>query len=228
MKKILIFVSLFLLFPFGKALSEQPIYFYPLGKTFSEQPLGFTAKEKYWLKRVVSPGDERPSKFEAVWLKLKENKRDRLNKKLISASVSEIEELLSKGADPSVSYKGPSHLRAAVENGDSLAVKILLENEADPNFFDNILHWTLLMEASFYGYSDIVELLLNHGVYLDTRYLDGGETALIIATERGHKDIVTMLLFQGADRNIRDEFNKTALDWAMEKGHHDIAEILEI
>jgi ankyrin repeat protein len=50
---------------------------------------------------------------------------------------------------------------------------------------------------------------------------------LSFAADRGHLDIVKMLLEAGADVNARDSFyNATALDWALEKSHVEIVRLL--
>jgi ankyrin repeat protein len=79
---------------------------------------------------------------------------------------------------------------------------------------------TALMWAA--GYSDdatpadgaaTVRLLLAKGAQLDLAD-NRGRTALMIAAERGHAEVVTQLLAAGADRKLRDRDGKTAADLA--------------
>ncbi len=48
----------------------------------------------------------------------------------------------------------------------------------------------------------------------------------IIASENGHKDIVTFLLKNGIDVNQPDKEDATALMWASRQGHKEIVQIL--
>ena len=42
----------------------------------------------------------------------------------------------------------------------------------------------------------------------------------------GHVDCVKYLVQQSADINIRDDWGKTALEWAKEEGKHDVVNYL--
>ena len=55
-----------------------------------------------------------------------------------------------------------------------------------------------------------------------------GDTALILAANRGHEGCVRLLVEAGADRWIRSNVGKTALDYAASKGHESIITILRI
>ena len=59
----------------------------------------------------------------------------------------------------------------------------------------------------------VIELLLAHGAVIDDAD-DRGNTALMIAAELGHADVVDVLLARGADRTKRNRQAKTALDLA--------------
>ena len=58
---------------------------------------------------------------------------------------------------------------------------------------------------------DTVKLLLARGASLEARD-DRGRTALMIAAQRGHAQIVTTLLAVGADPKARDREGQTATD----------------
>ena len=51
-------------------------------------------------------------------------------------------------------------------------------------------------------------------------------TALHLASSRGHLDIVRLLLTEGADITIADNDGMTALHWASSRGHLDIVRLL--
>ena len=118
---------------------------------------------------------------------------------------------------------------------------------------DNLNH-TALLYASANGHKDIVQILvLNNanvnakanGNYRDliattridhndaggVRFFDihkteKGRTALILAADKGYKEIVDILLENNADVNAKDNNGWTALILAAENGHKDIVIIL--
>ena len=83
-----------------------------------------------------------------------------------------------------------------------------------------------LLEAVTAGNNEAVEFLLQ----LETVNIDhtneGGRTALILASKRGHEDIVHSLLSAGANVNIKDSEGWTALMIASEYNHISIIHML--
>ena len=69
-----------------------------------------------------------------------------------------------------------------------------------------------------------VDMLVNLGVNINAK--DEGETALMKASQNGHKEIVEILLENGADVNVKNRDNWTALMWASWNGYKEIVEIL--
>ncbi len=53
-----------------------------------------------------------------------------------------------------------------------------------------------------------------------------GDTALIVATRYGHKDIPQALINSGADVDATDQYGNTALYYAERRGYMDIAKAL--
>jgi ankyrin repeat protein len=79
---------------------------------------------------------------------------------------------------------------------------------------------TALMWAA--GYADgagledaqnVAKLLIEHGARLDAAD-NRGRTALMIAAETGHLEMVNLLLLRGANRALRDKSGKSAADLA--------------
>ena len=86
--------------------------------------------------------------------------------------------------------------------------------------------WTALHWASIRGYLEISELLVSLGADVNIRTTSYGSTALHIASYQGHLKIVQLLLCQGADMSIRDNYGRSALDWASSNGYLKIADCL--
>jgi ankyrin repeat protein len=74
---------------------------------------------------------------------------------------------------------------------------------------------------------EIVKVLVQAGFPFDTRETQSGDTPLMAATEKGHKDIVVYLLEQGADSTKKNYKEETALMIAQKFGHKDIVKLLE-
>lgn len=72
-----------------------------------------------------------------------------------------------------------------------------------------------------------VKSLLERGAEIDSRTSAGGATALIIAACSGHNWVVEFLLKAGADSTLRDNSNKTALDYACEKDGRWLVKLLQ-
>ena len=69
---------------------------------------------------------------------------------------------------------------------------------------------TALIDASFKGRKEEVELLILEGANLDARDTLG-DTALMNAALKGHIEIVDLLISKGADVRVRDHSGNTAL-----------------
>jgi len=87
---------------------------------------------------------------------------------------------------------GWTALHSASTNGHTETVKKLLEKGgADVNAKDRI-GWTALHGASYYGRTETVKKLLEKGADVNetSKY---GDTALILASRKGHPDIINSL-----------------------------------
>ena len=86
-------------------------------------------------------------------------------------------------------------------------------------------------KARFIYYAEIGDLdkvkdLLKRGVNVNAFYVNTRNTALMKASEMGHKSIVRFLIKKGANRNMKNREGKSALMLAKENGHKSIARIL--
>ena len=86
-------------------------------------------------------------------------------------------------------------LNRAASRGDAASLKAQLDKGADPNM-RGIVGETPLMSAAFSGSRQAVEVLLAAGADVNARWRYG--TPLSYAAQRGHTDIVRLLLDRGA------------------------------
>ena len=102
-----------------------------------------------------------------------------------------------------------SALRAACKGGNPRLAKALLQLNVDATTRD-AQEYTVLMSASWLGYLEIVEMLLNHAAAANT--IDDtnefGSTALTLALLNGHVSVAKLLLEKGADASKALKFFK--------------------
>jgi ankyrin repeat protein len=100
--------------------------------------------------------------------------------------------LLSSGANPSESFSEDSPLMSAVLSKNIDLIELLLSEGAfvDPQACG--CDRTPLIIASYYGWLEIVKILVNAGA--DVNYLAEGEGALFCAASQGHVDVYEYLL----------------------------------
>lgn len=122
-------------------------------------------------------------------------------------------------------------LLKAIRNNNQIEVKKYLDKGADINA-KNDLGETPLILACGYNNKDIVQqLLLQSGIDINAQAISAkcygtGFTALMLATQVAHKDIVQLLLEAGADPNCKDNGGVTALMLAARGAHKDIVQLL--
>ena len=145
----------------------------------------------------------------------------------------------------------------AVKKGDAQGVRSLITQHADVNTPEadgtTALHWaahrddlqmadvlirnganvkaanrygvTPLSLACENGNAAIIQRLLKAGA--DPNTVLGGETVLMTAARTGNVDAVTVLLAQGADVQVKENWRgQTALMWAAAEGHAALAQTL--
>ncbi|MBI2712355.1 MAG: ankyrin repeat domain-containing protein [Bdellovibrio sp.] len=146
--------------------------------------------------------------------------------------------LLSHRADPNhlaIDHRSALYEATAAFSGSSLGVRLLMEYGANPDEPD-IYGATPLMIAATDGYLEIVQLLLNAGVYVnaqmtptDTEDFVQAEyrySALLCASHNGYTQTVKELLKSGAIPDLPDFDGVTPLTHAILRGQHGIVEAL--
>lgn len=108
----------------------------------------------------------------------------------------------------------PKPARGDLENAirvcDWATVEALLQRGADPNKESyNVLSW-----VAHSGDMKVIQLLIDHGAYINRKSDFDGDTALMSAVAGGHIEAVRLLIENGADINIRNEKGQTAQDVA--------------
>ena len=108
---------------------------------------------------------------------------------------------------------------------DTDRARTLLQQGTDPNLVYRTN--TALTYAARDGFTDIARLLIAHGA--DVNWIDcEGVTPLILAAHKDHIELVQLLLAHGADTTIKDQWQRTALDYARRRGDADaIAQLLQ-
>jgi ankyrin repeat protein len=136
---------------------------------------------------------------------------------LLNAAPATAEALLARGARMDV--------RHAAALGKLDALRALLAATAAPALLEEALAF-----ACIRGQGAAVVMLLQHGARGDALVTPGGQTprtALHEAANRGHRDVVELLLANGADATIVEpRWGGTAADWAEHGGHPELAALI--
>ncbi len=139
------------------------------------------------------------------------------------------EMLLAAGADANVALPaGETVLMTAAQAGNADVVRALLTGGVEgvtPASLGEARAAARVAEAAGYATPSNPTLAANYAdVNARERYY--GRTALMVAATEGHGDVVRLLIEAGADLNLRDYENSSALSLARAAGHLDIAEEL--
>ncbi|XP_077473529.1 uncharacterized protein ankrd50l [Stigmatopora argus] len=137
--------------------------------------------------------------------------------------------LLEKGGPPPESRdsEGRTALHVACWRGDAEAADLLLKHGADPNARDAEGR-PPLHSAAWTGHAQAARRLLSaSGVAIDLACRQGA-TALGIAAQQGHADVVSVLLEEGkADPHHVDKYGRTPAMVARRHERHKVLRLLE-
>ncbi len=86
-------------------------------------------------------------------------------------------------------------------------------------------HSNIIIGAANYGHADILQILIHHGVDVDTRSSISGNTALHAAVRYGHIDSVKVLVEAGCNISPHSQ-GKTPLDFALNQQSSGIVQYL--
>lgn len=129
--------------------------------------------------------------------------------------------LIENHADvDAVAENGWTALMIASVKGYVNVAGLLLRHGADPNQGD-VYAWTPLMRAAYENRLEIVELLAKRDNTRVNQRGENGVTALHLAVLQGNVNTVKLLLAQGADPEIKDNSDRTPLDFA--KQNNDLS-----
>ncbi|CEL11625.1 hypothetical protein ASPCAL14725 [Aspergillus calidoustus] len=98
----------------------------------------------------------------------------------------------------------------------------------ETTFLAKTEHFSNLMLASYCGHCAIAKVLLRQGADVDSKDTEYGRTPLSWAAERGHEEIVKLLIQTGeVDVDSKDtEYGQTPLSWAAQRGHKEVVKLL--
>ena len=83
-----------------------------------------------------------------------------------------------------------------------------------------------LLEAAENGQSARLQELISDGVDIEAREVRRGRTAIMLAAENGHSEVIRLLFESRADANARDSDGRTATILAAMKGHPEVIQLL--
>lgn len=83
-----------------------------------------------------------------------------------------------------------------------------------------------LIAASFHGDLEKVQRLVQNGAEIEAKDGRYQATPLHLASWNGHKDVISLLMESGANKNAQDKHGKTPLHCACRKGNEEVMKLL--
>ena len=131
-------------------------------------------------------------------------------------------EILKRGVDVNISDSiGQTPLHHSVYRNRVSASKVLLVAGADPTL-RTASGRSVMDVASTHGRVQIVKILLQRGFDVTAVDYTLGHTPLHLAAKYGRLDVARLLLKAGADPLVRDNRERTPLDFAVKYGHQSL------
>ena len=129
-------------------------------------------------------------------------------------STEVLQAIISHGVDVNATNKkNENALILACKNKKEDVINVLLDAGADPNIADADGDTYLHYAARGYWSTEVLQAILSQGVDVNATNKKN-VTALMIACEKGEKDVINVLLNAGADTNIADGDGDTCLHFA--------------
>jgi hypothetical protein len=135
-----------------------------------------------------------------------------------------MELFLSRGADINqMNANGESAIALAAWRGQLPAVKWLLERGAKVNAPER--QWSALHYAVFAGHQEVADFLMAQGADINA-LTTNGSSVLMMAIYEGHDGLAKQLIEKGADRQVKNDWDDGALEWAMRNNRLNVARML--
>lgn len=143
-----------------------------------------------------------------------------------NGDVKSIKQILSKDSSQAnaKNEQGFSPLILAAYRNQPKVVKILLMNGADLNYSSQ--EGTALLGACYKGNYEIARMLLERGASVKPSG-PNGVSPLIFAAQSNNEKLVQLLLNFKADKHLKDQNGKSALDYAKELEFEGIQKLLQ-
>ncbi|XP_072524018.1 fibronectin type 3 and ankyrin repeat domains 1 protein [Salminus brasiliensis] len=118
-------------------------------------------------------------------------------------------------------------LHWAADGGHLPVLEYLLKDGCEVDARDSVSSWTPLLRVSAVtGDTAVAALLISAGADINVRDKDG-KTPLMVAVLNNHEKLVKLLLENGVDQHIRNEFGAGALEMAKAFERKNIIPLLE-
>ncbi|KAJ8365526.1 hypothetical protein SKAU_G00143570 [Synaphobranchus kaupii] len=122
---------------------------------------------------------------------------------------------------------GCTPLHWAADGGQLPVITHLLQDDCEVDVRDGVSHWTPLMRVSAVsGNVAVASLLIGAGADVNTRDKDG-KTPLMVAVLNNHEKLFQLLLENGADHHVKNEFGSGVAEMAKAFGRQNIISLLE-